>query len=492
MSSPRDWLRGRALATPDRIALIDAATGAETTYAGLDAAAARWARRLAEWGVRSHDRVAVLCLNRAEVFELLFACARLNATLLPLSWRLAPAELEVIAHDARPALLLHDATYAAMAGDLGDALGIPTTSLAAPVTLNARHDAIQDGQAAAMMLYTSGTTGKPKGAMLPWRQITTNAVNTTLSFDLQEDDRCLAFLPLFHTGGLNCLAIPLLWRGGAVVLTERFDAEEALRTMAEQRVTKVIAVPTMFDMLFEAGLELRRPEHLRLLLSGGAPCPDALLDRAHGSGFVMSQGYGLTEAGPNLFTGSPQEGPHRLGTVGRASVHAEIELIHDGAFVGPGDVGEIVIRGPLLMDGYFERPDANRETLDADGWLHTGDLATRSEDGVYRVVGRAKEMFISGGENVYPAEVENALREHPAIHGVAVVGVDDPRWGQVGLAAVVADPPHDTDALRAWARERLAPFKVPRHVLWLDALPLNASGKVVKAEVARLFAEARG
>ena len=489
---PRDWLRGRSLATPERVALIEGATGRQRTYAALDAAAEGWAQRLGAAGVGPRDRVALLCLNREEVFELLFACARLGATLLPLSWRLAPAELEAIVGDARPSLLLADAPHAETAGALGAALAVPVHALegGAPLTARASEGSATAGPGAAMILYTSGTTGQPKGAMLPWRQVTTNAVNSTLSFDLRADDRCLAFLPLFHTGGLNCLATPLLWRGGAVVLSERFDPEEALRAMTEQRVTTVIAVPTMFDMLFEAGLESRRPAHLRLLLCGGAPCPDALLERAHDAGFVMSQGYGLTEAGPNLFTGSPQSGPDRLGTVGRASVHAEIGLTDQGSWVREADqVGEIVVRGPLLMAGYFERPEATAEALDAEGWLHTGDLAVRNERGVYRIVGRRKEMFISGGENVYPAEVENVLRQHPAVRSVAVVGIDDARWGQVGLAAVVAGGVLNAVTLRAWARERLAPFKVPRHVLWLEALPLNASGKVLKAELPRLFAE---
>lgn len=484
--STHDWVRGRAQATPERVAIIDADTGAELSYRALDAAADGFAARLTRAGVRAGDRVAVLCLNRAEVFSLLFGCARVGATLLPLSWRLAVPELSAIVADARPAILLHDDAHQAMAEAL---------VAERPMAIGAFDRDEVTGKAAseggdarpAMILYTSGTTGRPKGAMLPWRQITTNAINSTLSFDLQASDRCLAFLPLFHTGGLNCLATPLLWRGGAVVSTPRFDPEQALAVMHERQVSTVIAVPTMFDMLFEAGLEERRPPSLRLLLCGGAPCPDALLDRAHAAGFTMQQGYGLTEAGPNLFTGSPLEGPDRLGTVGRASVHAEIALMHEGrAVTDPDEVGEIVIRGPLVMDGYFERPEANAETVDAEGWLHTGDLATRNERGVYRVVGRSKEMFISGGENVYPAEVENVLRQHPSVRDAAVVGVDDERWGQVGLAGVVAREPLDPAELRSWARERLAPFKVPRHVLLLDALPLNASGKVIKAELARL------
>ncbi len=480
-----DWVRGRAQATPARVAIIDADTGVELTYGALDAAADRFAARLTRAGVRPGDRVAALCLNRAEVFALLFGCGRIGATLLPLSWRLAVPELGAIVADARPALLLHDEAHAAMAHALVAERPMAIGAIDGD-SVAGRADSAGGGPGPAMILYTSGTTGRPKGAMLPWRQITTNAINSTLSFDLRASDRCLAFLPLFHTGGLNCLATPLLWRGGAVVSTPRFDPEQALTVMHEHRVSTIIAVPTMFDMLFENGLEERRPPSLRLLLCGGAPCPDALLDRAHAAGFAMQQGYGLTEAGPNLFTGSPLEGPDRLGTVGRPSIHAEIALMRDGERVEVGDVGEIVVRGPLVMDGYFERPEATAETIDAEGWLHTGDLATRSESGVFRVVGRSKEMFISGGENVYPAEVENVLRQHPSIRDAAVVGVDDARWGQVGLAGVVARGALDPSELRRWARERLAPFKVPRHVRLLNALPLNASGKVVKSELARM------
>jgi len=479
------------VASPEALAILSVESGARWTYGDLDREAERWAALLAtRCGVRAGDRVAVLSYNRPEVFAMLFGAARLGATLVPFNWRLSAKELLEIAGDARPRALIYEAAFEDVAAGLeAEArvlLGAEPEVVAEVVGSSDRVDF--DDEQIAMMLYTSGTTGRPKGVMIPWRQVLTNAMNTTLSCDLRDADRCLAFLPLFHTGGMNCLATPLLWRGGAVVLTPRFDAEESLRLIDEHAITAVIAVPTMYEMLEAAGALEKPPGSLRQILCGGAPCPDSLIARYHDAGLALRQGYGLTEAGPNLFTLSATEGARRFGTVGRPAVHGEIALLSDeGSFVEePHEVGEIVVRGPHVMAGYFELPEVTAKTLEG-GWLRTGDYATRDEEGWFAIAGRKKEMFISGGENVYPAEVERVLLDHPAIHEAAVVGVPDERWGQVGLAVVVADGELEPEALRAWVKERLASYKTPRHVRVVDALPQTSSGKVAKTKLADLL-----
>ena len=486
----RDWIESRARIWADRTALVDASTDRVVTYAALDDRARRLARTLHErCGVGGGDRVALLAHNRPIAFELLFACAKLGATVVPLSWRLAPRELaDVVAH-CEPSALLWDEELAELAAAAVDAL--PRAALARVGTDGepsvVRHASNAPApeplvpESVAMVLYTSGTTGRAKGAMLTWRQLEANAVGTTLSCDLGPTDRCLAFLPLFHTGGLNCLATPLLFRGGSVVLMRRFDAEESLRLLERHAIETTIAVPTMYQMLLEAGLEDRYLPRLRAMLCGGAPCPEPLIERLHAAGLPLRQGYGSTEVGPNCFTLSPLEGPHRVGSVGHPVPHGEVRLVdEDGAEVAVGETGELQIRGPHVTAGYLHAPEETRRTIDAQGWLSTGDLARRTEDGVFYIAGRKKEMFISGGENVYPAEVENALAQHPAVRAVAVVGVPHERWGQVGMAVVVPCAPIGADELGPWLRERIAAFKVPRTFRFVDALPTNSTGKVQK------------
>jgi fatty-acyl-CoA synthase len=452
------------------------------------ARAARLARALRGlFRVRPGDRVAVLAAGRPEVFELLFACGHAGAALLPLNWRLADAELAEVLADAAPALVV---ACPEMAGRIPE--GLPILSLGGPY--EGALAAAPAGPAppapadelAALVLYTSGTTGRPKGAVLPWRQLRFNAAATAVRLGLGPADRCLAFLPLFHTGGLNCLATPLLSAGGEVVLMERFDPEAAVWELERRDVTATIAVPTMYRMLLEAGIARRRTRALRHLLCGGAPLPDDLRREYRDIGLPLAQGFGLTEAGPNCFSfGDADVGAPMPGT--------EARLCADGGREAEvGEVGELWLRGPHLFSGYFRQPEASAKALEG-GWLRTGDLMRRDQRGRHWVAGRAVELFISGGENVYPAEVERALALHPQVAEVAVVGVPDPRWGEVGLAAVVprAGAALAPEALVAWARARLAAYKVPRHVEVVAELARGLTGKVQKSEIAARFCAER-
>jgi fatty-acyl-CoA synthase len=451
-------------------AIIDGATGERRTRSELAAAAVRLAGALSHrFGVRRGDRVAVISYNRAEVFETMFACRRLGAVMVPLGWRLAAAERAAIVADCAPRALLFDQALAADAR----LLDLPSASFD-HVGGDARGLRARDRHPDAMLLYTSGSTGRPKGVIVTWRQIAFNAAVTVSALGLGPRDRCLGVLPLWHTGGLHCLATPLLTCGGSVVLTDRFDPDRALELICEAAITCVIAVPTMYQMLLDAGLGAGGPvRSLRHLLIGGAGAPDALFERYRAIGHPLRHGYGLTEAGPNCFSfGDRSVGWPMGGTRARIA-----------------DDGELWLSGPHVAAGYWNGVEASTF---AGGWLRTGDLAREAADGVH-IVGRKKEMFISGGENVYPGEVENALAAHPGVAQVCVVGVPDERWGEVGLAAVVpmGSQLADVSGLREFARARLAPFKVPHHWRVVPDLPRGSTGKILRSDVARQWRETR-
>jgi fatty-acyl-CoA synthase len=445
------------------IALIDD-DGSTLSHAELAARAAGWAAYLErEHGVRAGDKVAVLAYGAAEVFVVMAACARLGAVFVPLSWRLAPAEIAEIVRDCRPVVVICDEEHAGVWLE------------ARMVRLDGKGNGNGNGNGFGdQVLYTSGTSGKPKGIRLPRRQIEFNAQVTARLCALGPGDRVLGLLPLFHTGGLHALATPVLSAGGAVSVMRRFDAATAIARIERDGITSLIAVPTVFEQLLDAGLGRERAPALRVLLVGGAPVAPALLARYRSRGLDLRQGYGLTEVGPNCFTFG------RDGTVGRPVPGTAARLVDErGADVAPGEIGELLLSGPHVATG--------------EAWFATGDLARADADGRYRIVGRKKEMFISGGENVYPAEVELVLATHPAIAEVAVVGVADPRWGEVGLAAVVARGPVEPAALAAWARDRIAAYKVPRHWRLVGELPRTASGKIAKSAICRMLgADGRG
>jgi len=453
--------------------LIDADTGRTRSPATVQRLAARWAAALAEeHGVAAGDRVAVLAHGSTDVFVLQAACGRLGAALVPLSWRATPSELADILACAAPKLVVHDDHGGLLLG----ALPVRRATIGElPATEISAGGPLPHADAIAQILFTSGTTGRPRGVVIRWRQLAANAAATARSAGLTAADRVLACLPLFHTGGLNCLATPVLALGGTVVVAPRFDAARALDAIHRYAITALIGVPAIYERLLEAGLDRARAKALRVLLVGGAPVAPALIARCRELGFRLRQGYGLTEAGPNLFDFGPTAGPG-VGTIGRPVAGLDAKLVE----------GELWLRGPYVADSYLIDGELVAAT-DADGWLHTGDLLVETEYG-YRVVGRRKDMFISGGENVYPAEVELALAGHPAIAEVAVIGVADPQWGEVGLAAIVPRAAIDPPALAAWARERLAAYKIPRRWELCDDLPRTASGKVARDELRRRWA----
>lgn len=486
--------RWRHLA-PDRVALVDRARDDRLTYSELDDRAKAWKARLRGLGVGPGDRVATLARERQEMVHLFFACGRLGAALVPLNWRLRPAELAEILGMARPTTLLTGDGFRGAAEDavartdpLQDG---PDGTSRQPgwLDLDAPEDAPSDDpgpdvpvgpETPHLILFTSGTTGRPKGVVLPHRQILYNAVATTSAWELGADDVAPISTPLFHTGGWNVFATPLWHRGGTIVLMEGFDADSFLGALAEEGCTVALVIPTQLRMMREGPEWGRGLPDLRSLFSGGEPLAPDLAESTREAGYPIREGYGLTECGPNCFAVSPEEARRAPGSVGRPVPFLEARLdAGDGSEPERGEPGELLLRGPQMFGGYFREPDRTAEATTPDGWLRTGDLARLDREGRYYICGRRKEMFISGGENVFPGEVESVLSGCPGVADVAVVGVPHPTWGEVGRAFVVPESGCEPSAeeIRSWASERLARYKVPKSVVTLEEMPRLASGK---------------
>ena len=486
-----DPLRFWRRLAPDRAALVDRARGGRQTYAELDAAADRWAGLLRARGIGRGGIVAALAGNRCESIELFFACGRVGAALLPLNWRLSAAELAPILADARPDLLFGESRFREKVEDEGTGwidLDEDAPRLLASCDPSAE-DVEVDGDDPLLVLYTSGSTGRPKGAVLPHRQIFYNAVATATAWELGPDDVAPVGTPLFHTGGWNVFALPLWHRGGTVVLLDAFDADGYLQAIEEEGCTVALTVPTQLTMMAESPRWRRPLPRLRWFISGGAPCPASLAARVRAAGYAFREGYGLTECGPNCFAISDGEAARRPGSVGWPVPFLEMRLEgEDGGEAGPGRPGELLLRGPQVFAGYLRSPERTAEAFTPDGWLRTGDLAVRDADGAYRICGRRKEMYISGGENVFPAEVEAALAECRDVAEAVVVGVPDEKWGEVGRAFVV---PRGGAILTeaevvAHARARLAGYKVPKAVFIVPEIPRLGSGKPDRRALAAL------
>jgi fatty-acyl-CoA synthase len=495
-----DVARARAALSPDRPAVQW--RGRWYTYAEMDARAEALARHLRTLRVERSARIAILGQNHLAHLDLVLATAKAGVVFAPANARLSEREQRAYLGALRPSLLLHDAASADVAAGVAAATGVPTRSLddyetwlaGAPSDAPAP-DVPPTAEDPQMLLPTGGTTGLPKGALLPYRQIVFNATNTVMSWGLRADDVAVQATPAFHAA-LNVLTTPLYALGGRTVLMERFDPGAYLRTIAEEGVTLLFMVPTMFAMLADhpefAGVDLSR---VRWAISGGAPCPDPVRERYARRGVRFRQGYGLTEAGVNCFSIEQHVADRKPHAVGAPVLHASAEVRRpDGSVCDEGEIGELTLQGPHVFLGYFERPDETAAAL-RDGWLWTGDLARRDREGDVTIVGRRKDMFISGGENVYPIEVESACYDHPDVAECAAVGVPDERWGEVGLLVAVprAGASLDGATLVAFLRTRIAPYKVPKHVRIADALPKSGAGKVLKGELAETFvAEAMG
>lgn len=485
-----DIIAKRAALGPQHIAMEEIKNGRALTYAKLEARAARAASLLLQHSVGPGDRVAILCRNRSAFFDLMFACAKIGAILVPLNWRMPPAELDQLLTDCTPRLLFFGSE------DKGNVARImyPPRSIALDGEYESLLKKIGAGDSfrafwpageAWYLLYTSGTTGRPKGVIYTYGMALANYVNIGSAIDLRSTDATPNFLPLFHTAGINLHSLPTLMAGGRILILEGFDAEQLVRLFEQKRIDTFFGVPTIFQDLLEHPRFAAAPlDHVRHWGCGGAPLPDAIAERYRDLGVRVCNGMGMTETGPTAFLAAPEDAWDHIGSVGKPQLLCSVRIVsEDGKDVADGEVGDLLFAGPAVTPGYWRNEEATKAAFTSDGWLRSGDLARRDEQGFYYVVGRRKEMFISGGENVYPAEVENVLCSHPAVAEAAVRARPDRKWGEVGHAFLLlkegATRPGE-DELADFCRNRIAPYKVPATFMFMDDFPRTAAGKIQK------------
>lgn len=483
MNFELDWLKRWSQYTPHQIALKDGDSGRELTYLALYQAATKVAYLLKhQYQIAAGDRVVLLAQNELESVILFFALHRLNAALVPINYRLTEREVAHIVADSQPKLIVTQETFKHLLASLDFKIEV----MIAGQGLFKTHDQIFDSfeaipESMAMLLYTSGTTGAPKGAILSHHMLFWNSVNTSLRLNITQNDAAVIFLPLFHTGGWNVLLTPFLHRGAKIVLLKKFEADRVLQLSQDEQCTLLFGVPTTMSLMAHDPLfDKVSLQKVRYAIVGGEPMSLDHIDIWNRKGVKIRQGYGLTEFGPNVFSLNEEHAESHTGSIGFANFYVQTKIINQsGQICQPNEVGELCLSGPMMMTGYWNNTKATSETI-IDGWLYTGDLVKCDTQGFFYVVGRKKDMFISGGENVYPAEIEQVISMLPEVAEVAVIGVPDPKWGEVGKAYIAAKGPLTQDQVTQHCLKNLAKFKVPKQIEFLETLPKSDSGKILK------------
>lgn len=483
------WIADRAATQPDAIAVIDG--GVTVTYRDLSARIDALAARLTAGGYGVGDRIATIAGNSTDQIVLFFACARTGMVYVPLSWRLTVAELADLLHRAQPVLVVIDDEHATVAtealrtrGSVTPMVGLGTAGIETHVprrfagTVEQRDPRDDD---ALLVIFTSGSESAPKGVVLTHANCFWTNLALASAVQITSDDVVLTILPQFHVAAWNCQPLLALWRGATLVLERSFQPGRTLHLIAEHRVTTMMGVPTHYRLLSQdRGFASADLTSVRVALVGGATMPDDLAVAWRERGLALVQGYGLTEAGPNVACARAGD----VGLIGRPYAHVDVMLadpLTGGELAGPA-TGELWVRGPSVSPGYLNDAEATARTMSGD-WLRTGDVAERLPDGQLRIIDRVKDIFISGGENVSPAEVERALEKHPQIERAGVVGIPDEVWGERGLAFIVASAPISADEVLAHARTLLAGFKVPVRVEFVAELPTLSIEKLARTQL---------
>jgi len=496
------WLAKRAFLDPRKEAVVDGEK--RLTYVELDERVTRLAHALRAFGISRGDRVATCTVNCSEFIEVLFATARIGAMLVPLNWRLATPELDYQLADAGARVLFtapeQRDLVAGLTSDIPaarrvgfgpqyEALLVESSAVPIPETEQAR---FTDPH---LILYTAGTTGRPKGAMLTHANHFWNSVNMATPVGITPFDTTITTLPMFHSGGIGLYTVPMIHLGGRVVVIRAFEPERLLALVREHAVKLIFGVPAIWlELLKQPDFDATHLPSLRFCVSGGAPHPMAIIDGVADRGFTFLQGYGLTETAPGGTLMPIADWRRKAGTAGKPAMHVELRVVRDdGRPCAADEIGEVQFSGPNVFAGYWNRPDATAEAFTPDGWFKTGDLGRLDDEGFLTLVDRKKDMVITGGENVYSAEVEDVLFAHPAVAEAAVIGIPDPKWGESVFAVVVLRPGmHATpDELISHSRSQLAKYKTPKGVAFVDSLPRNAAGKVLKRELREQFGGAR-
>jgi len=472
-----DWAERRAVLSPNREALFDNIEKNLYTFKDLNLRANKLARVLLNEGISKGDRVAMFSTNRIESLDLFLATGKIGAILVPFNVRLSIRELEYLIKKTSPSIFFYEPMLEEKAleiknlnlikknlvmGNKAILNDTTTQKLTEKISNSKVERPIINFEDPHLILFTGGTTGLPKGAVIPHRLIFWNSVNTILSWNLTPEDIQPLLFPLFHTGGWNVLLVPFYHLGAKTILMGDFHPEETIKVIEREKSTIVVGVPTMFHAMANSPLfNETNFDSVKIFISGGAPCPIAIMERYWAKNKPFKMGYGLTEVGPNNFYLPEKDIRKRPTSVGLPVFHCDMRIID------------------------WEEPEETRKTIERDGWVHTGDLATQDEDGFYYIVGRRKEMYISGGENIYPVEIEELLFKHPAIDLAAVIGVPDEKWGEVGKAFLTLKPGQSlkSEEIRNYLAAKLAKYKVPKYFEIKDSLPLSATGKILKREL---------
>jgi len=504
-----DYLARRETYSPEKLAFIDAGKSPEwrLTYRQANQRANKLANWFASQGVGKGDRVAILARDGYEHLDVFFACSKLGAIHTALNWRLHWQELLDVLKDIKPKILV-------FSDELSD--GIKNLFAEFPVTaLHLDGEGINgsshfetelqnapgspatcetlEAEDTAALIFTGGTTGLPKAAEVSHRMIAWNTLNTVIH-DITHDDVYLNVFPMFHTGGLFVYTLPQVIFGGTTIFIRQFDPVRVLELLEKERVTVFAAVPTMYQMLTQASnWEQADLSALRFCTSGGAPLPVPLVEKYTAEkGVRFKQGFGMTEFGPGIFALAPEDAIRKAGSIGRPNFYVDAQIVdEENNILGADESGELVLKGPSYCSGYFGNLEATADAVDERGFFHTGDIARYDGEGYFYIVGRKKDMFISGGENVYPAEIERVLYQHPAVHMCAVIDIPDPKWGEVGKACVLLKPgasASESELLQFMA-DTLAKYKVPKSVSFLPELPISAAGKILKRELKEQFGQ---
>jgi fatty-acyl-CoA synthase len=493
-----DWIGFHAANTPESVATIELPSRRTQTYGQLHDRIGRVADWLKSLGVERGDRVGVLALNSADTMDIIFATWRIGAVHLALNFRLTASELDFIIGNAEPSVLIYDRELESTVHELTVAVEhvVETAGTGEASEFEAaiadRQPVLQmvelEPEDQCMLMYSSGTTGLPKGVIITHGMMLWAQYNASSSMHCSSDMVSLAVMPLFHIGGLQVFTCPALFYGGVAVIARTFDPGMTLDAFNDPDlgITHFLGVPAIFNALRDHPKNRDTDfSRLEVCIAGAEAVPEALVRWWYERGVVIREGYGMTENVASCVALGAHDVPRKIGAAGKPLRHIQIKVMkEDGSEASSGESGEIWCRGPVVTPGYWRRPDANEEVF-VDGWLRTGDIGSMDEEGYLYIEDRLKDMYISGGENVYPAEIENVLYELEAIREVAVIGVPDERWGETGCAVVVLqdDVELAPEAILHHCRDKLARFKHPNHVVFVEALPRNATGKVLKFEL---------
>ncbi len=494
MTQPiQDWIARWALYSPNKPAAAEYETGHTITYGTLHRLANRLAHHFTtQYGVKKGDRIALLAENCLEYLILFGVAQKTGCTLVPMNYRLTGPEIDYLLQNSEPTLVIGEAKFQSTLESAPTYHKIPhrwswealsafcNADIVTPNDGNFEITPVDEDDP-VFILYTSGTTGFPKGALYTHKMLFWNSINTAMSLIVNSESRTVNVMPPFHTGGWNVLTTPFLHHGGFTIMMRKFDPDIVLKLLQEERLSLFMAVPTMLKMMTEApGFESAEFPHLHYFIVGGEAMPVPLIETWHRKGVPIRQGFGLTEVGPNLTSLHQDDAIRKKGSIGRPNYYVQIRIVDEqGMDVPSGSPGEFLLKGPMVTPGYWRNPEATAKAI-VGGWFHTGDMVRVDDEQYIYVVDRIKNMFISGGENVYPAEVERVLLTHPDVAEAAIIGVADDKWGEVGQAFVVPRPGYSPSSgdLEQFCRERLAKFKVPKYFKLVEALPKNDTGKI--------------